>query len=177
MLDRFNLLISTSRGNERNACREIWYLLNELGDRNPESDVTPAIGLIAAWTSHNPLETTSRLRLLLKEKPWEVRYIQKIVPIERLVPAELTEITRLSRELADRIGKSESYRITVRKRHSVLRSKDIIEAVASNIDRRVDLENPTKILLVEVISNVAGLSLITSESILAVQKERVRLRR
>jgi tRNA acetyltransferase TAN1 len=177
MLDRFNLLVSTSRGNERNACREIWYLLNELGDKSPEVDITPAIGLVVAQTSIEPLEAASKIRSILRERPWELRYVLKITPVERIVQADLAEIASLSHELSQKIRADESYRVTVRKRHSELSSKDIIEAVASKIDRRVDLENPDKILLVEIISHLAGLSVITPQDTLAVEKEKRTLRR
>lgn len=177
MLERFNLLVSTSRGNERNACREIWYLLNELGDKNPEVDTSPAIGLTVALTSLEPVGVVSKLRSILKDKPWEFRYILKIVPLEHMVPADLSEIGRTSRQLAEKIGTDESYRVTVRKRHNELRSKDIIEAVASNIDRRIDLDHPDKTVLVEVISGFAGISLITQDNILGIEKERRTLKR
>jgi tRNA acetyltransferase TAN1 len=177
MLERFNLLISTSRGNERKACREAWYLLNELGDSNPEVDVTPAVGLVVAYTSLDPLEATSRLRDIFYSRPWEFRYILKVTPIESVVRAGLPEIARLAQELSRRIGGDESYRVTVRKRHSDLRSSAIVEAAACNIDRRVDLESPDKILLVEVISDLAGLSLLPPDATFAVEKERRRLRR
>jgi len=177
MLERFNLLISTSRGNERNACQEAWYLLNELGDKKPDVDITPAVGLVVAYTSIEPLEATSKLRDILENKPWELRYILKITPIERVVRADLAEIAKLAGELGGRIGADESYRVTVRKRHSRLRTKDIVEAAAAEIDRRVDLEHPDKILLIEVISDAAGLSVISPDDTLAVEKERRMLRR
>ncbi|MBS7651181.1 MAG: THUMP domain-containing protein [Candidatus Bathyarchaeia archaeon] len=177
MLERFNLVVSTSRRNERNASREVWYLLNEAGDKNPEVSLTPVVGLIVALTSLNPLDALSRLREIMRERPWEFRYILKITPVERLVRADLSEIGILSQELAGRIGPEESYRVTVRKRHSDISSRDIIDVVASKIGRRVDLENPDKIVLVEVISNFAGLSVITPEDILSVAKEKNNLKR
>ena len=176
MLERFNLLISTSRGNEQNACQEAWYLLNELGDKNPDVDVTPAVGLVMAYTSIEPLEATSKLRDVLKNKPWELRYILKITPIEQVVRADLAEIAKFSHELAGKIGADESYRVTVRKRHSKLRTKDVVDAAAAEIDRKVDLENQDKILLIEVISDVAGLSVLSPNGTLAVEKERRTLR-
>jgi len=176
MLDSFNLLVSTSRGNERNACREVWYLLNELGDKNPKVEITPAVGLVVAQTSIEPIEATWKIRSVLKEKPWELRYVLKIAPIERIVPADLSEIAKLSEELSEKIKVGESYRVTVRKRHSVLSSKDIVEAAASRIDRHVDLDNPDRILLIEIISNLAGISVITPNDTLAVEKEKRVLR-
>ena len=32
VLKDFNLLVTTARGNEEDACSEIWYLLGEIGD-------------------------------------------------------------------------------------------------------------------------------------------------
>jgi len=177
MLQKFNLLISTSRGNERRTCKEIWYLLNELGDKNPEVDVTPAVGLIVAYTSINPFKAISGFREILGDRPWEIRYALRITPIEKTVQANIIEIKRITRKLAAKIGSDESYRVTVRKRHSDLRSKEIIEAVASEIPRKVDLKNPSKILLVDILSCIAGVSLIKPDSHLSIEKEKYNARR
>ena len=172
MLQKFNLLVSTSRGNERRTCREIWYLLNELGDKNPEVDVTPAVGLIVAYTSITPVKAINGIREILENRPWEIRYALRITPIEKTVQADIVEIKKIALKLASKIKSDESYRVTVRKRHSDLRSKDIIEALASDISRNVDLENPSKILLVDIISSVAGISLIEPDSLLSIEKEK-----
>lgn len=177
MLQKFNLLISTSRGNERRTCKEIWYLLNELGDKNPEVDVTPAVGLIVAYTSIKPLKAISGFREILGNRPWEIRYALRITPIEKNVQADIIEIKKMARKLAARIRSDESYRVTVRKRHSDLRSKDIIEAVASEIPRKVDLKNPSKILLVDILSCIAGVSLIEPDSYLSIEKEKYNTKR
>lgn len=177
MLQKFNLLISTSRGNERRTCKEIWYLLNELGDENPEVDVTPAVGLIVAYTSIKPLKAISGFREIMGNRPWEIRYALRITPIEKNVPADIIEIKEMARKLAARIRSDESYRVTVRKRHSDLKSKDIIEAAASEIPRKVDLKNPSKILLVDIISSIAGVSLIKPDSILSIEKEKCNTKR
>jgi len=56
MLRNFNLLATTWRGNEENACSELWYLLGEIGDSAPTVDKTGVAGLIAAKTAFNPFE-------------------------------------------------------------------------------------------------------------------------
>jgi tRNA acetyltransferase TAN1 len=172
MLQKYNLLISTSRGNERRTCKEMWYLLNELGEKNPEVDVTPAVGLIVAYASIKPLKAISGFREILRNRPWEIRYALRITPIEKTVQANITEIKEITRKLAAKIKYDESYRVTVRKRHSDLKSKEIIEAVASEIPRKVDLKNPSKILLVDILSSIAGISLIEPDSILSIEKEK-----
>ena len=170
MLSEFNLLISTSRGNERNACSEIWYLLRELGDSGPETDRTPAIGLVVAKTGMNPISVVQELSRKLTESPWKFRYILKVSPIEKLVPSNIAEIADCVLTMVDRIEKEESFRVTVRKRHTTLSTKEIVETVARNIDRKVDLENPDKVVLVEVLGEVTGVSVIRPSDMLSVEK-------
>jgi tRNA acetyltransferase TAN1 len=148
-----------------------------LGDKNPEVDVTPAVGLIVAHTSIRPLKAISGFREILGNRPWEIRYALRITPIEKTVQANIIEIKNIARKLADKIRSNESYRVTVRKRHSDLRSKDVIEAVASEIDRKVDLKNPSKILLVDIISCIAGVSLIEPDSSISIEKEKYNAKR
>ena len=172
LLQDFNLLISTSRRNEKNACSEIWYLLGEIGDKNSEATTTGIIGLTVAKTALNPKDVVRRLREILREKPWEIKYVLKIVPVEKLVPATIEDVAKASVELSKRIGEDEKFRVTVEKRRSNLSSHEIIEAVAKKVDRKVDLEDPDKIVLVEVVGQTIGLSLLESNDILSVEKER-----
>jgi tRNA acetyltransferase TAN1 len=48
----------------------------------------------------------------------------------------------------------------VEKRHSALDSTQIISAVAGQIQRKVDLENPEWIILVEILAAQTGISVI-----------------
>ena len=172
MLQNFNLLISTSRRNERNACSEIWYLLGEIGDKNSEATTTGIIGLTVAQTSLNPKEVTRKLRAVLREKPWDIKYILKVVPIDSLVPASIEDVAKAAMELSKGIDENQKFRVTVEKRRSKLSSREIIEAVAKNVDRKVDLETPDKIILIEIVGQTAGVSLLEPDDILSVEKER-----
>jgi len=170
LLSEFNILVSTSRGNERNACSEIWYLLRELGDSGPETDRTPAIGLVVAKTKIDPVLVVQELGRKLVESPWKFRYILKISPIERIVSSSIAEIQKCVLTMVDRIDKKESFRVTVRKRHTALSTKEIVETVARNIDRKVDLENPDKVVLVEVLGELTGVSVIAPSDVLSVER-------
>jgi tRNA acetyltransferase TAN1 len=75
------------------------------------------------------------------------------------------------KELSSRIQELQTFRITVEKRHSQISSVDIIHGMASEISRKVDLSNPDWIVLVEVIQNVAGLSVIRPYHIFSVVVE------
>ncbi len=88
MLNDFNLLVSSARGNEREANSELWYLVGELGDRSVKTDYTPVSGLTVAKTELNPVRVVADLRSILKERPWEFRYILKVKPVKKVVPCE-----------------------------------------------------------------------------------------
>ncbi len=172
VLRDFNLLITTSRGNEEDACSEIWYLLGEIGDSAAKVDKTGITGLVAARTAFNPFEVVEKFREILKERPYEFRYTFRVIPIEKVVRTDLGEIERTTTELASKIKENESFRVTVEKRFTDTSTKDMIEAAAVNIERKVALRNPDKVILVEVVGRLTGISIIRPEQILAVMKEK-----
>jgi len=173
VLKDFNLLATTARGNEEDACSEMWYLLGEIGDTAAKVDKTGITGIIAAKSAFNPFEVIEKFRAILKERPYEFRYTLRIIPIEKVVRTDLGEIERTTTELGAKIAENETFRVTVEKRFTETPLKDIIEAAAVNIERRVDLNNPDKIVLVEVLGGLTGISVVKPIEILSVMKERV----
>jgi len=174
MISDFNLVATTSRGNERPMCNELFYLLkDELDDAQAETSKTKIRGLIVAKTTLDPYAAIEKLRAILKERPYEFRYALRILPIERVVPTDLEEIKRVTQEFVGRIGELETFRVTVEKRFTTLHSKDIVEAAASHIDRKADLENPDRILLIEVLGASTGVSLLKPSDVLSVMKEKM----
>jgi tRNA acetyltransferase TAN1 len=173
MLRDFNLLATTSRGNERDACSELSYLLGEIGDSTLNVEKTGISGLIAANTALNPFLVMERLRRILFERPYEFRYTLRIIPIEKVVRTDLAEIQRAATELSSKIEENETFRVTVEKRFTAMPSRNIIEEVAANIERKVDLSKPDKILLIEIVGGLTGISVIKPDDILSVMKEKV----
>lgn len=155
-------------------CSEMLYLLKEeLGDPTAAVDKTGVRGLIVAKTTLDPYAVIEKFRAVLQERPYEFRYALRIIPIEKVVRTDLDEIRRVATEFAARIGENETFRVTVEKRFTSIHSRDFVEAAAADIQRKADLENPDKILLIEVIGGVTGMSLIRSTDILAVVKEKM----
>ncbi len=174
MISDFNLLATTSRGNERPMINEILYMLKEeLEDAEAQAAKTKIRGLIVAKTTLDPCRVIEKFHVILKERPYEFRYALRILPIQRVVPTDLEEIKKATSELAKGIGAGESFRVTVEKRFTTLHTKDLIEATACDIENKVNLENPDKILLVEVLGALTGLSLLNPDEILAVVKEKM----
>jgi len=172
MLRDFNLLITTTRGNEEEACSEIWYLLDEIGDKAPVVDKTGVAGLVAAKTAFNPFEVIKKFREILKQRPYEFRYTLRVIPIEKIIRTDLNEIQRVATEMSEKIEENESFRVTLEKRFTQLSTRDVIEAAAANIERKVDLTAPDKILLIEIVGGLTGISVIKPDDILSVSKEK-----
>jgi len=170
----FNLLVSTSRGNERQMCSELSYLLKELvGDTAPVVAKTGIRGLVAAKTSLDPCEVIEKFRGILQDRPYEFRYALRIIPIERVLATNLDEVRKVAIELAANIAENETFRVTIEKRFTSLHSRDFIEAAANSIERKADLDNPDKVLLIEVLGGITGMSLIKPSNIIAVLKEKM----
>jgi tRNA acetyltransferase TAN1 len=173
LLRDFNLLATTSRGNENDACSELWYLLEQIGDSAPIVKKTGVAGLIAAKTVLNPLEVVEKLREVLHERPYEFRYTLRIMPIEKVIRTDLGEIQQVAAEFGSKIAENETFRITVEKRFTTTSSHDIIASAAANIERKVDLNKPDKILLIEIVGGLTGISMIKPDEILSIMKEKV----
>lgn len=174
MLRDFNLLASTSRGNERPMCNELLYLLKEeLGDNEVVVGKTGVRGLVAAKTTMNPVQVIEKFREILKERPYEFRFALRIIPIQQVLPTDLEQIKNAANELAKKIGEKESYRVTIEKRFTSLHSQEFIAAAASDIKRKVDLKNPDWVMLIEVLGGFTGLSLLKPNEILAVVREKM----
>jgi tRNA acetyltransferase TAN1 len=173
MLTDFNLLATTYRGNESRARSELRYLLEQIGDPAANVAKTGISGLIVAKTALDPFEAIGKLREILKERSYEFRYMLRIMPIEKVLRTNLEQIRNVATELSPRIGEDETFRVTVEKRFTTTSSKDIIEAAAAVVKRKVNLSKPDKILLIEVLGGFTGISVAKPNEIISVLKEKI----
>jgi tRNA acetyltransferase TAN1 len=173
MLRDLNLLATTWRGNETHARTELTHLLEEIGDSTPVVERTGISGLISARTTLDPFEVIRLLRAVLRERPYEFRHTLRVIPIERVVPTDLNKIQETATELSLKIEETETFRVTVEKRFTTTHTKEIVEAVAKNIKRKVNLTKPDRIILVEVLGRLTGVSLTKPEDTLSVLKEKI----
>ena len=178
MLKTFNLVASTYRMRENDCISELWFFARELGDKRLEASRTGLPSLIVARTSLDPEEFVAAARKAILENPWTFRYLLKLVPIHVVVDAELEEIARAALELArEKLGPGESYKVEARIRLNTISRDEIIDAIASKLSNKVNLDSPDKVVLVEVIGGRAGVSVIPPEMIVSVEKLRREARR
>ena len=173
MLKDFNLLVTTWRGNENNARSELTRLLEAIGESSLNVDKTGVSGLIVAKTSSDPFDVINRFRSILRERPYEFRHALRLIPIERVVHTDLDQVKEAVTQLGSRIGENETFRVTVEKRFTAIHTRDIIQAAATSINRKVNLQNPDHIMLIEVVGGFTGLSLIKPKDTISVLKEKI----
>lgn len=169
----FNLLATTSRGYESYARSELRFLFEKIGDASPIIERTGISGLIAVKTNVDALEVIRQFRAILHQRPYEFRFILRIIPIEKVVHTDLEQIQQAVTEFSPKIGENETFRVTVEKRLTTTHTKDIIEKVAANVKRKVNLTRPDKIILIEVLGGLTGVSVVKPEDILSVLKEKL----
>jgi|Deesub1362A_J573_1020465.scaffolds.fasta_scaffold00008_187 tRNA acetyltransferase TAN1 len=170
-MKRFNIIVTCGRFMEFNALRElesIFYLLGEEDARFRKSGVS---GVLIGRIKMDPHVAVARIRELIQERPWDFRFTKRYIPIDKVVKTGLEEIREAALALAKTIPEDATYRITVEKRYTDLHSRDIIDAIAPSIDRRVQLDDPDYILLIEVLGEYTGVSLIKPDEIVSVEKE------
>lgn len=171
-MNSFNLILSTYRFREEEAHDEILDLLEDIGDPDAECEITEIRGILLARTSVEPTTVVEKLKELTSSDPWELRYVLRVLPVMRVVPTDVENICHAVEEMADRIGQQDSFRITLEKRHSSLESREVIEAVAARVRRKVDLENPNWVILVQIVGAVTGVAIIRPEQIFSSIKEK-----
>ena len=165
-----NLIITCARHLEPEAEEELRGFLDEFGDPDPKVTITSMSGILTAETKLDPVETIRKIKEILLDEPWSVRYCLRIIPIQRIVETGIEEIEKVVEELASNISKDEKYRISIEKRNSNMSSQEIIKKIASKIKNQVSLEFPDKVVLIEILGNKTGISVVKKSDILSTEK-------
>lgn len=173
MIRDFNLLATTYRRAEGHARSELRYVLEQIGDATPVVDRTGISGVIVAKTTLDPFESIRKSREVLKERPYEFRYLLRLIPVEKVVQTNLEQVQTAIKELSVKIAEEETFRITVEKRFTTMSSKELIEAAALYVKRKVNLSKPDKIILIEVLGGLTGVSITKPDEILSILKEKI----
>jgi len=148
----------------------VYTLLTELGDSKAKISRTEVPGILLAETVLSHQETIKTIKKIIEDEPWRIRSILRIFPAEQIIESEIEQIVGAIQSMLKKIGEDETFRITIEKRLSDLSRQEIIEAVASKIDRKVNLENPNWVVLIEIIGSKTGISVVNPSQIISVAK-------
>lgn len=118
----------------------------------------------------DPQALLSFITDFVRSEPFKVRFILRIIPVNRVVDTKIEDIVRAVKELAPAIGPGETFRITIEARDSPYPDKKLIDAIADAIDRKVSLESPDKVVLLEIFGEYSGVSVISPQDIVSITK-------
>lgn len=164
----FNLLLSTARDYEIHAESEIWFHLMMLGDESPIISKLGIPGLLSIKTHINARKIIQHLQDIIKTDSKYIQFIQKLYPIDEVVASdlEIIKITALKLIQEHPLCKpSSSFRITIRKRNTPLKTDDIIQTITSDLHYKVDLKQYDWNLQIEIIGDKTGIAIITDNEI------------
>ena len=172
-MNNFNLLVSTSRFNEVNAKAEIWFTLLMCGDTYPIIQGIKYPGLITAATNIDTKEVIRKIKKILEKDSNFFQFILKIVPIDYVCETKLNVIKDFVEKYYPLyLNKEDSFKIELKRRKNEIIERDaIIESVAKIITNRVDLDNPDKIIKIELLGNVSGISFLSPDDIFAINNK------
>jgi len=169
------IINSCIRGFERDAASEAWWALSAvIGSKTIDADLTEVPGLIFVTIDTDPRQIMADLREFLKTNLDEIRYCLKFVPIQDWGKTDLSLICRKVAAMAFEISEEDTWRIVLKKRFSSLKREEVIKQVALHVPygKGVSLENPTKIIRIEIVGGQTGISIHHPDQIISIEKLR-----
>ena len=165
-----NLIITCARSLESETKNEINKILDELGDQEPEILNVGMRGILMVNTIIEPSKIIDYVKNKMIEEPWLIRYCLRIIPIQMITETEIDKIKQNVIKLKDTIQKNDSYRITIEKRNTSISSSEIITEVAEIFPNKVSLNQPDWIILIEIIGNETGISILKNDELFSLDK-------
>ena len=165
-----NLIVTCSRHLESEASDEISRALGELGDLRAQTSHSRFSGIVMVDTSLDPFQVVDRIRTKILEEPWSVRHCHRFIPLQESTGASIAEIASAVERQVKVMQPGDTYRITVEKRGSKISTKELIDTVATNIGNKVSLEEYDWNITIEILGNVAGISVLKDHDIISTLK-------
>ena len=165
-----NLIVTCARHLEGETGDELVDILDELGDSDVKISVSSMSGIITAQTKLDPIEVVKKMREMLLDEPWSIRYCLRVIPVQKVVETNIEEIEKIISNISNQIEEKETYRILIEKRNSDISSKEIITKIANRIKNKVSLDFPDKVVLIEILGIVTGISILKNSDILSLEK-------
>lgn len=103
----------------------------------------------------------------MKDDPQFFQYILKIVPIDFVCETNTKILANLIQDhYRTYIKEQESFKIDLnRRKHKKIERNTLIERIAIGIHNDVDLENPDKVIRIEILGNFSGVSFLQKKDI------------
>ena len=165
-----NLLVTCARNLDTETKNEIGKILGEIGDQESEILNVGMRGILIVNTSIEPSKIIDWVKDKVVEEPWLIRYCLRMIPIQSVTETEMSKITKEVIKLKDVIQQNDSYRITIEKRNTDMSSSEIITEIAKIFPNKVSLNQPDWIVLIEILGNKTGISILKENEIFSLDK-------
>ena len=165
-----NLLVTCARNLETETKNEIGKILDEIGDQESEILNVRMRAILMVNTSIEPSKIIDWVKDKVVEEPWLIRYCLRMIPIQSVTETEMSKITKEVIKLKDVIQQNDSYRITIEKRNTDMSSSEIITEIAKIFPNKVSLNQPDWIVLIEILGNKTGISILKENEIFSLDK-------
>ena len=165
-----NLLVTCARNLETETKNEIGKILDEIGDQESEVLNVGMRGILMVNTNIEPSKIIDWVKDKVVEEPWLIRYCLRMIPIQSVTETDMSKITNDVIKLKDVIQQNDSYRITIEKRNTDMSSTEIITEIAKIFPNKVSLNQPDWIVLIEILGNMAGISILKENEIFSLDK-------
>lgn len=167
---RMDILISFSWGRFYPMYREAQRILKRLGDKQPHIEWTIVDGIAVAHTSLDNRKVIRQCRELLHSREEDFELAVKWVPVDYWCETNLDTIKQVIEEqVLPRIQATERWAMIVKKRRwQNYHTAEIIEYLAPSIDRKVDLNNPDKIVWIDVLGPHTAIAVLKPDEIFSV---------
>ena len=165
-----NLIITCARNLELETKNEIRKIFDGLGEQEPEILNVGMRGILMVNTSIEPPKIIDWVNDKVVEEPWLIRYCLRMIPIQSVTETEMSKITKEVIKLKDVIQQNDSYRITIEKRNTDMSSTEIITEIAKIFPNKVSLNQPDWIVLIEILGDKTGISILKENEIFSLDK-------
>jgi tRNA acetyltransferase TAN1 len=125
---------------------------------------------LTAETKLDPIMVVRKIKEMILDEPWSIWYSLRIIPIQKVIETKIEEIEKTVTSISEQISNGETYRVSIEKRNSDLSSQEIISKIANKIKNKVSLEFPDKVVLIEILGDKTGISILKKADILSVEK-------
>jgi len=165
-----DMLISFPWGRFTPMHREALRILKRLGDKQPHIEWTTVEGIAVAHTSLDNREVITRCRELLRNREEEFELAVKWLPVDYWCETNLDAMKQVIEEqVRPRIQATECWAMIVKKRRwQRYHTADIIAYLAPSIDYKVDLNNPDKIVWIDVLGAHTAIAVLKPQEIFSV---------
>ena len=164
-----NLVLTSAKGLEARASAEFKEIALLSGTRKVTLERS-AYDSVVEVEVDDPKAVLAFISNFVKSEPFKVRFMMRLIPVDRVVDTDLGKISAAVEDLSAKIGHNEKFRITIEARDSPYSEKKLIDAIADVVDRKVSLDSPDKVVLLQIFGEYSGVSILTPDDIVSISK-------